>query len=343
MTAKHVKAYLVLVILLSAVWLLLAESAMANPVGQIVPFEAAPAITINVDGSITPETGLISRNGNTYTLTGNVTNYQISILCSNIFFDGAGYTINVTAYKVLDENGYPKYVANYQSEGIRLGIDLTRNTNVTIKNVNIFADSRAIHLYESSGCRITEITSQSSIDVHGNNNNVTNCQAPISIFSGSGNIISKNNISDLYVGVPGGNQIYLNNIFVNRTHFGSANNFLDNGSVGNYWVDYTTRYPNASEIDHTGVGDTSYVVAGISINDGKPLGSNVDNHPLFYPYDLKNDYITLPALPSPTLLSAGEGVSESSVMAYVVAITLFIAAVAVGLIYYQRKRKASHV
>jgi hypothetical protein len=215
-TAKRAMASLVIVILLSAVWLLFAESAMANPVG-ILPFQAAPTITINSDGGITPDIGLISRDGNTYTLTGNVTDYQINVLRSNVVFDGAGYTINVAAYTVLAENG-TEYIANFASQGIRLGLYPIANTNVTIKNVNIFANAYAIRLYDCSSCRITEVTSPNYIKISGDNNVITNCIAQISIFSGSGNIISKNNISGLNVGT-GGNQIYLNNIFDNSSSF----------------------------------------------------------------------------------------------------------------------------
>jgi hypothetical protein len=41
----------------------------------------------------------------------------------------------------------------------------------------------------------------------------------------------------------------------------------------NYWSDYQTRYPNASEIGDTGVGDTPYV-----INE-----NNIDYKPQFAP------------------------------------------------------------
>jgi hypothetical protein len=36
----------------------------------------------------------------------------------------------------------------------------------------------------------------------------------------------------------------------------------DNGypSGCNYWSDYVNRYPNATEIDNSGIGDTAYVI-----------------------------------------------------------------------------------
>jgi parallel beta-helix repeat protein len=46
----------------------------------------------------------------------------------------------------------------------------------------------------------------------------------------------------------------------------------DNGSVGNYWSDYSSKYPDVSEIGASGIGDTPYV-----IDD-----NNVDRYPLVH-------------------------------------------------------------
>jgi len=48
----------------------------------------------------------------------------------------------------------------------------------------------------------------------------------------------------------------------------------DNGTSGNYWSDYLTRYPNASEIGNTGVGNTPFY-----INE-----NNIDHYPLMEPH-----------------------------------------------------------
>jgi hypothetical protein len=50
-------------------------------------------------------------------------------------------------------------------------------------------------------------------------------------------------------------------------------NIWDDDYEGNYWGDYLTRYPNATEIPGTGTGNTPFV-----INE-----NNVDNHPLLNP------------------------------------------------------------
>jgi parallel beta-helix repeat protein len=50
-------------------------------------------------------------------------------------------------------------------------------------------------------------------------------------------------------------------------------NVWDNGTAGNYWSDYLTRYPNATEIEGTGIGDTQFY-----INE-----NNYDRYPLMEP------------------------------------------------------------
>ena len=52
-----------------------------------------------------------------------------------------------------------------------------------------------------------------------------------------------------------------------------ASNFWDNGTIGNYWSDYQTKYPNANEIDNSGIGNTPYVIDA----------NNIDHYPLLKP------------------------------------------------------------
>jgi parallel beta-helix repeat protein len=47
-------------------------------------------------------------------------------------------------------------------------------------------------------------------------------------------------------------------------------NFWDDGERGNYWSDYTSRYPNATEINGTGIGDTPFYI--------NP--NNIDHYPV---------------------------------------------------------------
>jgi parallel beta-helix repeat protein len=62
-------------------------------------------------------------------------------------------------------------------------------------------------------------------------------------------------------------------------------NVWDNGTAGNYWSDYVARYPNATEIDGTVIGDTQFY-----INE-----NNIDRYPLMEP-------ISIPEFPSLTTI-----------------------------------------
>jgi hypothetical protein len=56
----------------------------------------------------------------------------------------------------------------------------------------------------------------------------------------------------------------------------------DNGSEGNYWSNYETRYPNATEIDSSGIWNMPYYVGYLG----------TDNYPLVQPF-------TIPSFESP--------------------------------------------
>jgi parallel beta-helix repeat protein len=117
-------------------------------------------------------------------------------------------------------------------------------------------------------------------------------------------IVENNGWALRFEGSQNNNLIYLNTIVNNRVAEGlqvsipgawgsigtqhKGGNVWDNGTVGNYWGDYKTRYPNASEIANTGTGDTPYF-----INE-----NNIDRRPLLRP---TNAVISTEATPLQTI------------------------------------------
>jgi len=87
-------------------------------------------------------------------------------------------------------------------------------------------------------------------------------------------IIGNGHGIDFTEGVSDGNMIYSNNLIHNteQVHIGSSSNIWDDGypGGGNYWSDYETRYPNATEIDSLGMWSTPYVINS----------NNMDRYPL---------------------------------------------------------------
>lgn len=117
----------------------------------------------------------------------------------------------------------------------------------------------------------------------------------ILILESTGNIVTRNYVFSNDRGVisydSSDNKIYHNNIIDSweeqAADFNSVN-IWDDGfpSGGNYWSDYEERYPDATEVDDSGIWDTPYVIEE----------ENQDNYPLMNPYgvsvlgDLDGDF-----------------------------------------------------
>ena len=75
-----------------------------------------------------------------------------------------------------------------------------------------------------------------------------------------------------------------------------STNIWSQNSLGNYWANYLTKYPNSSEVGHSGVGNMPYVING----------NNTDAYPLMPGYNISTASIRLPdwtnlALPAMTI------------------------------------------
>jgi parallel beta-helix repeat protein len=87
------------------------------------------------------------------------------------------------------------------------------------------------------------------------------------------NIVGNNQVGIFLDGHSDNNTLYTNNLIGNAQQVGSnggQKNIWDNGSKGNYWSDYQAKYPNATEIDGSGVWNIAYSIDA----------NNTDNHPL---------------------------------------------------------------
>jgi parallel beta-helix repeat protein len=182
------------------------------------------------------------------------------------------------------------------------------------------------------------------------------------------NSIERNDFGFLFpvplVGTSNDNLFYDNNIIHNvrpvyeEIHQNMSQlqrNFWDNGGRGNYWSDYLTKYPNATEIDSSGIGDTPYVINA----------NNTDNYPLMAPVDVPRLTIDFPppiftptptlaptptptptptskSTPSPSLPQETESPSEPEPFptTLVIASIITVAVVGIGLLVYFKKRRA---
>lgn len=260
-------------------------------------------VYISADGSVDPPDAPIQRNGDFYTLTGNITNGGIVIKRNNMTLDGAGYTV--------------------QGAEVETGIDLSGRSNVTIKNMKIKACFFGFYLYESLhnniiGNIITDNVWGIFLTLCSNNNIsansiIANNDYGIELSCSSNNSIVGNKISTprrcgigLYP--PSNNSLYHNNFLSSHSQIFTYDTLSvwDNGypSGGNYWTDYdgADLYsgPFQNETGCDGIGDSPYI-----INE-----NNQDNYPLMKPYSLALHDIGITSVKtSKTIIGQGYNVS----------------------------------
>jgi hypothetical protein len=311
-----------------AVGLMPTESARADQ-DNFFNRQYLPELTIKSDGSIvvrqenwpheeSSAPNVIEQAGNVYTLTADIEGYAIEIECSNIIFDGAGHTIRVS----------PTFVNSH--------LRLLRCNNTTVKNLEVIGDTYTSISLKGSYCSITNIkTDALRIDSEGFNTITMSDLKSLTIWNGN-NHISKCNIFNICVR-SSQNVFTKNNFFFNSTvesmfifndytnTYRLTANFWDNGSVGNYWSDYQSKYPNASEVDNTGIGNTPNVIDQ----------DNIDHYPLMYPYDIEKNQIALPDRPP-----QADAESDPSTILIVGASIITIIGVITILLYYQKRQNS---
>jgi parallel beta-helix repeat protein len=313
---------------------------------QPIKAEYQGNIIINADGSITPTTAPIQQDNDMYVLTGDVIG-SITVMRSNITFEGNQHSLialgmghgveglsvgcNYYSSPPVLTGASNVTVRNLIVEGGVFGISLLNTTNALVFNNTIsgtkngpFQSTAGIHV---SGGGLNIITG----------NNLMNNHNGMSFIETQNNLIVRNNIENTSSPSTGGygivfwgasnNAIYHNNFISNevQAYDDSYNspfsiNTWDNGypDGGNYWSDYPTKYPNATVVDSSGIGDTPYVIDG----------NNIDNFPLMALFEESPAPTASPEPqpePVPILLGA-------------VGLGIAVLTVGIGLFWYFKKR-----
>jgi parallel beta-helix repeat protein len=222
-------------------------------------------VYIRADGSIDPPTAPIQRNGEVYTLTGNITSGSDGIVVerNNIVIDGTGFTIESTTY-------------------LAHGIYLDGRSNVTIRNTSIKNFFDGICLNSSSNNSINGNTVANSgndgiwLGNSSNNSIDRNVIMNSSWYGVALELSSKNNMRGNTIAHNGcgielansPNNTICHNNFNNTVQVLNGmtpelTNFWDNGCEGNYWSNY-----NGTDQDNDTVGDTFLPWEGV---DNCPL------------------------------------------------------------------------
>lgn len=299
------------------------------PVSRIREVEATtiytPTITIQADGSIDPPTPLILRNGNYYTLTDNIiSSYDVDgivIERDSITLDGEGFTLQGGGSGAVQRRGVDLTgrmnvtVQNTQIKNYSIGICLDSTNYTKISGNTLANNTDGIDILYSfynnaTGNSIVAnsfdgILLDSSLNISIDGNNVANNQNGVWLASSNNNSITGNNITansndGIKFVSSSNNTIYHNNFLDNIAAQAStdaiSHNSWDDGSRGNYWSDYLLRYPSASEIDNSGIGNTTYVI----------FATSKDRYPLMTQYIIPeySSFLILPLFMLASLISA---------------------------------------
>jgi len=279
--------------------------------------EASGTIYIDTFGVVVPSSAPVQRNGSLYTFTADI-NEAIQVQADDIVVDGVGHTVQGTGTGTgIVVGNYPDLptvhnvtLRNMSVKAFQGGILLRYCLDCSISEVNItLVGGEGISVYQSSNNIIDQnhVRAQTAgirIDQANNNsisrNDVTDSYDGIEIWSSQNNSIVENNITGNSCGIrlsdSSNNRIYNNN-FINNTNPVILDNegldVWDDGfpSGGNYWSDYTEKYPNATETDHSGLWNTPYVLDS----------NNRDNYPVVPEF---SSFLIMPASFIATLLAA---------------------------------------
>jgi hypothetical protein len=324
-------------------------------------------ITADLNSSITVERGNIVLDGANHTLQGpgiSQNAIAITLMASNVTVENLDVTSwKAGVYGAFNNNTITRnvFTGNYQA------IAIYANDYIVDRN-NISGSSDTAILIDTGATR-----------PQGDNNlimqnQITNNNWALDILNSNGTTIKENNITNnaivLVLGTlrsnvnsAGFQLLYSNNFIKNAQilYVPAGVPFMqgvvtvspagqwDNGSVGNYWSDYRSKYPNATEIDNSGIGDTQYSIIdsttysdnyanGTDIPGTAILGVATDRYPVMVPFStLIAPNPTSTASPSPS----NPNKAPESFPTLIVAIFSVLAVVVLvaGVLIYLRKHK----
>jgi parallel beta-helix repeat protein len=293
-------------------------------------------ITINIDGSISPSTAPIQQRNSFYYVTSDVVG-SITVRAGNIVLDGDGHDVSGVSLRGAINVTVRNFVVLSQGETVGMSLSDASNNVIINNTVTGFESIQAMNGILFAGIYVVGGNS----NVIAENNLIYNLYG-MEFANTSCNLIRQNNITSnpiwnlhgpysagvSFIGASQ-NTIYHNN-FVNSTSQAKSMNSVntwDNGfpDGGNYWSDYQTKYPSASVIENSGIGNTPYYIDE----------QNRDNYPLMELFSA-----VPPTENNPIPTSSNGSVPEDFPTALVTTVSVITGAiVGVGLIFYFKKRK----
>ena len=323
-------------------------------------------IGIDSNGTVSPSNAPITRKGNLYTIKNDLFDTDIKIESSNIILDGANHWLAASnASGVLIEKASNVLIKNLRIESVLYGVFFLNSFNCSVEETTISNALSGIYLFGSNNILAKRNTVSNSWvgfefnKAHNNTlfaNEIRNNTFGFYMSGFRDSVVCDNilitNDAIAYIGSHNSdhsirNQVYENSFLYNRHYisydgvfdltgrmivFTSNAIFWDKDGRGNYWSDFLTIYPNATEIGNSGVGNTLYIIDA----------NNIDHYPLMKPAaipELPDRTGSIPELPGGT---GDNGTDKTepfpTLLVFAVTVTV-VAMVAVGLLVYFKKRK----
>jgi len=262
-------------------------------------------------------------------------------------YPNIGYLALVNCTRMIAEN------THFNTQGILLA--WTTDSQITNNDIsNNYGDGAILNYASNNKITKNNIKANSGAGIklsYSNQNLVSgnyitrNQMGIYLILSADNNTITENNIADQDIGISfhtsSSNLIYHNNFVNNTKQVDDASwghpqfpgvplpseNIWDNDYPigGNYWSNYTNLYPEAKELDSSGIWETPYVIDE----------NNQDRYPLINPIDIPP--VEVPEAPDgETSTTPSE---DSFPTTLVLALIALVAIVGVSLLVYFKKRK----
>ena len=279
---------------------------------QTQTVKALPTVSIYIkpDGTVDPATAPIQQDGNSYKLTANINGTSVVVLKNNIVIDGQGFTLNSensSNQAALNLTCSGVTITNFHITGWLVGVLGVFDGNTIVGN-NFTENGYDVAIYANNYRVIGNFIGSERIV--GNNNVISKNEIGIRdnvsgfwISRSSGTIIESNDVTltketTSFVSTDNENYQVIHNNFLNiEVNTGGALVFVIGAGVpywdNNYWSDYTTKYPNASQISNSGTWDTPYIPTVMRT-------TTLDRYPLVTPYNFTKPVMVAEPTPTPT-------------------------------------------
>ena len=236
---------------------------------------------VNVTKSLT----IKSTSGNpadTIVQAASSSNYIFNVTAVD-YVNISGFTVEGAIVGIFLDYAHYCNISDNVCENNTCSIDLNSSSSNILNNNLVLNGDVGISLACSNNNTLT------------NNNVLNNSFIGIVLGFSNNSVFINNNVSNNHVGMVIGssnnNMIYFNNFINNSYNVLSSEstniwsspskiNYVYNGNtytsnLGNYWDDHEEKYPDAEEIDSTGIWDTAYSI----------YRDNSDNYPLTEPWE----------------------------------------------------------